>query len=151
MPQECPASSEKRVVEKTLGWGGGEEHCLERTGWPLPGGGSRMPQGMGGEQLPDRGAAHRASAAGTAGLLGRVCNPGSTDPSTQLVTSEWIAGVISEVRDGEACTEGLCFFSVGSGEPLKVAEQGRLVSIVLGQQRAGWLGWRGRSSQAGSF
>lgn len=110
-----------------------------------------MPQGMGGEQLPDRGAAHRASAAGTAGLLGRVCNPGSTDPSTQLVTSEWIAGVISEVRDGEACTEGLCFFSVGSGEPLKVAEQGRLVSIVLGQQRAGWLGWRGRSSQAGSF
>lgn len=56
-----------------------------------------MPRGVGGEQLPDRGAAHRGPVAGTAGLLGRVCNPGSTDPGTQLVTSEWTAGVMLEV------------------------------------------------------
>lgn len=80
---------------------------------------------------------------GAAGLLGQMCNPVSTDPSTQLVRSEWIAGVMSEIRDGEACTEGLFFFSVVAGEPLKVAEQGRLVSIILGQQHAGWLGWGG--------
>ena len=43
------------------------------------------------------------------------------------------------------------FFTVGAGEPLKVGEQGRFLSIVLGQQHAGWPGWGGRSSWAKSF
>ena len=110
-----------------------------------------MPRGMGGEQLPDRGAAHRGPAVGAAGLLEQMCDPVSTDPSTQLVRSEWTVGVMLEIRDGEACTEGLCFFSVDAGEHLKVDEQGRFVSIVLGQQHAGWPGWGGRSSWARSF
>ena len=46
-----------------------------------------MPRGMGGEQLPDRGAAHRGPAVGAAGLLGQMCDPVSTDPSTQLDTT----------------------------------------------------------------
>lgn len=57
--------------------------------------------------------------------------------------------LMSGVRDGEGSAKGLvCFFPLGAGEPLKVAEQGRVVNTVLGQQCAGG---GGQSPAAGSF
>lgn len=60
------------------------------------------------------------------------------------VKSHWVPELMSGVRDGEGSAKDLvCFLPVGAGEPLKVAEQGRVVNTVLGQQRAGGGGLGG--------
>lgn len=81
------------------------------------------------------------------------CGPGLleevTEPRHLALVTQWLLGLPSGVRAAEDSAEGLvCFFPVGAGEPLKAAEQRRVVNTVLGQQCAGG---GGSLPAAGSF